>query len=393
MSKGRVLITGATGIMGSWVFCEALERGYTPVVLMRDDNALRARQRLAAVSRMVRGTEAIEPVEFIHGDASAPQFGLPSAEAEALRRRVDLVIHCAACTSFSPSAKEEIWTTNLGGMEHLLRFMDGADAPLYHVSTAYVAGRRCGAVGEGELEHDAGFNNTYEQSKYESERLFRQALAAGRVQGAVFRPGIIVGDSAQGRISQFLNFYSFLRFVDVASRKRFSGRPSLRVIANPGATKNIVPVDWTARALWQILESAGPDGATYHLTNPAPPSHVDLHGWVRSKLPNVQVRLVDQFDGEVTPLENAARAAFRTYRSYLAEEPKFDMTNTFAVLDGSAPFPQLDNAFYDVLLDYARAQRWRGLFGCLPKTPDLDSSRGVFADAGSRDRFDAAAVS
>ena len=38
-----------------------------------------------------------------------------------------------------------------------------------YISTCYVAGKRTGEIFETELEHDAGFRNYYEETKYLAE--------------------------------------------------------------------------------------------------------------------------------------------------------------------------------------------------------------------------------
>ncbi len=363
MSNRSVLITGATGIMGGWVLGEALDRGYAPIALMRDADPAHARERLAAILRLVGREDGLEHVRVVRGDTRQPRLGVSETDAEFLRANLGGMIHCAACTSFNPRQRDEIWATNVEGCRHVLDFLDGTGIPLYHVSTAYVAGRRPGRAREDELIGGYGFNNPYEESKYEAERLVHEAMDAGRIQAAVFRPGILVGAAnAQGRISQFLNFYNFLRLVDLASGGRFNGTRVISFAANPEATKNLVPVDWTAEALWSIIEADGPSAKTYHLTNPNPVSHHSVREWANAYLKPANVRI--DFLAHDGGGEDVSPGSLREYAAYLQDEPCFDRTNTEQALAGTLPFPEVGPALYVELLEYARLRRWRGIFGC-----------------------------
>ncbi|HIJ74961.1 MAG TPA: hypothetical protein HPP83_12755, partial [Candidatus Hydrogenedentes bacterium] len=59
-----------------------------------------------------------------------------------------------------------------------------------------------------------------------------------------------------------------------------------------------------------------------------------------------------------------ANSSFRLYRGYLQYEPAFDLTNTNRALNGTLPFPDLGPSFYMSLLEFARRQKWQGIFGC-----------------------------
>ncbi len=392
MSNRSVLITGATGIMGGWVLGEALDRGYAPVVLMRDASPAQAKERLTAILRLVGREDGQEQVSVVRGDTSAPRLGVSDADADYLRSNLGGMIHCAACTSFNPRQRAETRATNVEGCQHVLDFLAGTDIPLYHVSTAYVAGRRPGRAYENELLDTHGFNNPYEESKYEAEWLVHEAMTDGRIQAAVFRPGILVGAAgAQGRISQFLNFYNFLRLVDLASSGRLNGRRAIPFSANPHATKNLVPVDWTAAALWTIIEAEGPSAKTYHLTNPNPVTHQSVREWANAYLKPANVR-IDFVDQGSENAEDASRGgSLREYAAYLHDEPYFDRANTDEALAGTLPFPEVGPELYVKLLEYARLRRWRGIFGCranpmhfagVAKDEEQSSSAGNTAAVG-----------
>jgi len=360
--RPSVLLTGATGILGSWILNEALERGYSPAVLMRDEDRPHAERRLDAVLRLLGKQDLRREVEIVQGDARQPNLGLDPADARRLRNSAGAFIHCAASTSFNPKDDVNLWETNVSGVQNVLDFVTDSDMALYHVSTAYVAGSRRDASYERELDVGQEFNNTYERSKCTSEQMVRDAFAAGQTYGAIFRPSIIVGATDHGKICDFQNFYGFLRLVDMASSRKPHEYCRIRLEGNADATTNLVPVDWTARALWHIVETEGDRCQTYHLTNPYPETVGRLKEWVNDIIreSNTEFEVVHVLDGTPTALEGIAHSAFQHYRVYLKHQPEFDRTNTERATQMAVPFPKLGPELYRKLLNYARSQRWRG---------------------------------
>lgn len=367
--KDPVLITGATGILGSWVLGEALTRGYRPIVLMRDGDPERALARIQAVLGLIGHADDLDSVQIVRGDTRLPRLGLCNRTANEVRGKVALAIHCAASTSFNPKDDETVWATNVAGASHLIEFISDANAPLFHVSTAYVAGARGGIAYEHELDAPHGFTNTYERSKWEAERLVRDAFDARVASGAVFRPGIIVGSSADGAISDFQNVYGFLRLIDLALARKTNGSLHVRVEGNRDTVSNFVPVDWTAKVLWHIIEQEGPSGRTYHLTNPHGNTLGELKDWVNETLKpsGVRFELVDQLESASSPVELMARSAFQHYRPYTKRQPRFDDANTARATGGHYPFPEEGPAYYEKLLTFARRHRWKGILAATRK--------------------------
>ncbi len=360
----EVFITGATGILGGWILREARKRGFRVSALMRDPNPAAAKRRLQKVVNLVCGDANLDGIRIMLGDVSEPGLGLSPEDYGALRERTGRVIHCAASVSFEPRQEEMIRRTNVNGVRHMLAFVSGKDIPFYHVSTAYVSGDRTGVCRETELDMNQSFNNAYERSKVESEKLIQQAFHSGAAHGAIFRPSIIVGASGSGKIAQFLNFYGFLKVMDAARSGRLLKDGFFRVALHPECTKNLVPVDWAAAAMWHIIEEEGPSGDTYHLTHPKPILQRSLLEWANKRLDGHQVRVkfVNEITEEHSTLERMAKVCLRHYEPYLTTEAYFDRTNTDRALKGKLPFPVTDHAFFDMLYDYARENKWQSIF-------------------------------
>jgi thioester reductase-like protein len=252
-----LLLTGATGMVGRELLVRAAaERRYERVLcLVRPGKGESAQERLDATLKKAGGTPDPKRLIAVAGDVVAPELGLGAAR----KRLADVthVLHCAASVSFDLPLVEarEI---NVHGTERMLALartlprLERFDA----VSTAYVAGLRQDLVHEVDLEHEAGFHNTYEQTKYESEQLLRAAMADLPI--AVHRPSIVVGDSRTGRTGAWKVLYWPLKVI---------ARGFLPIIPfDPEGRLDIVPVDFVADGVMALSNDPDTLGRTFHLT-------------------------------------------------------------------------------------------------------------------------------
>lgn len=176
----RLLVTGASGVIGRELV-PRLQEGGADVVLL-------TRRPLADDSRL-----------WIRGDIERPGLGIDSPEA--LHESITGIVHCAARTEFS-IGENEAERANVTATDHVLNF--GARCArldrVVLLSTVYVAGKRTGRITGKELQHDAGFVNEYERSKYRMEERaeeWRTKLPVG-----IVRTSTIIGHS-DGTVSRF----------------------------------------------------------------------------------------------------------------------------------------------------------------------------------------------
>ena len=322
---GVVLLTGATGFLGTEVARLLLERSdLTLVALVQAENDEEARRAaMRAWYERAELTAAVgHRVEVVAGDVTRPRLGLEPAAYSRLVRRLTHVIHAAANVRFDASLAE-LRRTNVVGTENVLAIAQAAHADhglerVLHVSTAYVAGRREGDIGEDDLTDRFGFENDYERTKYEAERLAREAMTTLPV--TVVRPSMIVGDSRTGEVTTFNTVYVLLRRYLVRHRRVIPASPALRV--------NIVPVDHVADAIVRLLVDPRAEGCTVHLTAPwaTLPTAAELVGavrtWARAEL---GVRLPRPIFVPLprVPLPGGAGDRLDIVRPYLSERRTF----------------------------------------------------------------------
>ncbi len=360
----RIFLTGATGFVGSYLAYELLKKGYKLILLVRgskDGAEARVKKSLAY---LLDGQDEYyklkKNIELISGDISEDNLGIDAGVLTRLRSEVDAVFHCAALTGFEEGCRDQLRQHNVEGTRQLLDFTLRLKNPeLHHVSTAYVCGRKNGVSYEDELDTGQIFNNPYEESKCEAEKLIWLYRQKHSFHAAIYRPSIIVGDSAAGRTSNFTGAYSFIKAIvfltELFTRDlgRDGGRAQtagvsfkenrlnipLRISAISRKTLNIVPVDYVVSAMISAFEQPGPDGKTYHLVNPSPPTLEKLNAALSSILNITGLTLTEPEDFETQPMTEWERFFIESIQEvgpYLTgKEPAFDDSNTRAVLTGT----------------------------------------------------------
>ncbi len=250
LAGARVLLTGATGRLGRCVAEELAAAGCDLVLIVRASSPEAARNR---VRQALAPSVSWRQLTAISGDVSQPWLGLGVRGRRRLLASLDAVVHAAATTSFT-SPLEAARATNVAATRHILAFAERAPRLLRfaHVSTAFVAGRRTGRILEPELEHDNGFLNTYQQSKYEAELLlahYRDVLPI-----VVFRPSIVLdGPGSLQRRSAFRFAFELVR------------RSLMPAVPGSASTPvDLVTEGDAARAIARLLFMSGADGV-YHV--------------------------------------------------------------------------------------------------------------------------------
>ena len=381
------LVTGAVGFLGSYLMHGLLRAGCRVAALVRSAADSPAKVRLERILEW-HGIGDAGGIELVEGDLASPGLGLPPDTHRSLARRVDGIVHCAACTSFSEGKRATIYASNVDGTARLLEFAETASLrAFHHVSTAYVAGCRSGTCAET-IEDAPGFFNPYESSKHESERMVMEFGRRRGVPAYVHRPSIIVGDSVDGRTLRFNAMYFPVRraqyLIQLVTKdveendgrlaaqmgvsRREDGRIHLplRFDTGPpqGGILDLVPIDYVVTAVLAILESDAEPGV-YHLVNPRPSSVAELveFGSRYLNVTGVAACPTDAFqDNPMNDLERRLDADLEVYRPYLRDTRRFDAQRAERVLDAAgvrcSPF---DYESFRRCIDFALACDWNPL--------------------------------
>ena len=220
----------------------------------------------------------LENFALVEGDITKPNLGIAETDLGLIRSETTDVFHLAAVYDLAV-AKNVAYTVNFEGTKNVNEFA-GSVKNLHrynYVSTCYVAGKRKGRILETELEHNAGFRNHYEETKY---------LAELEVEGlkkelpvTIFRPSVVVGDSKTGETAKYDGIYYLIQYLRRA--------PKLLRVINVGNTKvrlNLVPVDFVVESMAALAFDENTEGETLALADPAPLTTAELFDLIAAKL-------------------------------------------------------------------------------------------------------------
>lgn len=401
------LLTGATGLLGSYLLRDSLLAGHHMAVLARSSKSETARQRIEASLRrweMVLGETLPRPV-VLEGDLSHDNLGLDHPSLRWIAQNCEAVVHNAASLTFRGDDPDgEPWLSNVEGTRRMLDVCRSTGVrKFHHVSTAYVCGLREGLILEDEVDVGQTLGNVYEKSKLQAELMIRNADFLD--PPTFYRPAIIVGDSETGYTTTFHGFYAPLKLAHTMANKVVRGATAGKLLMaalglKGGDRKNFVPVNWVSAVLSHIHSRPELHGQTYHLTSPNPVM-ITLMSLVMQDAVEAYSPLADPSDGwtcDGSWFEKTFRDQMAIYGAYWRDDPQFDVTNTCKAAPHLA-CPDLDRDTMMRLAKHAidtnfgrqRQPKLRPEFdvhghmsGLLQAREDLPESNGRMAHLGLR---------
>ena len=354
------LLTGATGLLGSYLLRDGLRHGDRLALLVRPSGSASARERVEDIVARWEHTEATvlpRPV-VIEGSLTEVDLGLDGGSRRWIGRHCDRVLHNAASLAFHATPEGEPYLSNVEGTGRLLELCrDMGIRQFHHVSTAYVCGLRSDRCREAELDVGQMLGNDYERSKLQAETMVREAPYLDRP--TIFRPAIIVGDSESGYTSTFHGFYALLKLAHTLARWIARGSTNAEALISAfqlsGAErKNFVPVNWVSAVMTHVVRQPAHHGKTYHLVARQPLLLCRMAQVIQEAV-EAYSTLADEddatrCDGEW--FQEAFKEQLEIYRPYWRDDPEFDYANTAAAA-AHLPCPVMDGPMATRLAKHA----------------------------------------
>eukprot|EP01133_Synstelium_polycarpum_P014262 gene14262-16835_t len=183
-----ILITGATGFLGSHILYELAKSpafSETRIILLQRDPATSMRSIYTQLSYHADPIvhTLSDRIQVVKGDVSLPNLGLDSANLTMLLNSVTMVIHSAARVDMSASL-EDLERDNVMGLLHILDFIQPT-VHLHYLSTMSVLLSR----------QDDDIYGSYAQSKWMCEYILQQHR---HISLTIHRPAMICRHSSLG---------------------------------------------------------------------------------------------------------------------------------------------------------------------------------------------------
>ena len=266
-----VLLTGATGFLGSHVLYELLMTTNVQVYCLIRPNARVSIEEKLNDTMQFYFEDSITTllknrVTVIQGDLGHQRLGLSDKDELTIINQIDAIIHCGADVRHFGAA-EQFSDVNVEGTKYLLKLAKRKKGVHFHyVSTMGIpeelAANNWGFdEAQGNFNYDYQLDNVYTQSKLEAENLVRQASMQA-IPISIYRVGNLTCHSETGKFQRNIDDNAFYRMI----------KSMLYLGKTPSAHWHIdfTPINYASQALVALACQSASNGHVFHLCNPTP---------------------------------------------------------------------------------------------------------------------------
>jgi nucleoside-diphosphate-sugar epimerase len=256
----NILLTGATGTLGSRVLFSLLELHlqsidtiYLPV---RKKTSVSPEQRIKNVVSSEFATDFVKNnlFEILTKIRTVDAADLLDPSSFLEHHKLDYFIHSAGFVNLStdPAAKEEIFSQNLQFTKDIFHAYGKHINKFVYISTAFAAGNMGGLLDNDYTGiKNSNYRNHYEASKHASENYLLKVGKERNIPIQILRPSVLGGnikESPNYFISKYMVFYLFAKFFHNNNTK-----DAIRITTKADTGLNIIPTDYAAQVIAMVI--------------------------------------------------------------------------------------------------------------------------------------------
>ena len=220
----KILLTGATGTLGSQVLFSLLEEKFSSIE--RIYLPVREKKSTSSEKRIFNMLQSDFAPKFIKNNLTEIRAKITTVSAKDILNperflfgaKITHFIHSAGFVNLStlPEAKAEIFKENFDFTKSIFEAYSKLIDKFIYISTAFSVGNSGGLIPNDYLKTEpTAHRNHYEASKYASEKYLTQAGAVAGIPIQILRPSVLGGnikDAPNYFISKYMVFYLFAKF-------------------------------------------------------------------------------------------------------------------------------------------------------------------------------------
>ncbi|MBW4575233.1 MAG: amino acid adenylation domain-containing protein [Aphanothece sp. CMT-3BRIN-NPC111] len=339
-----ILLTGATGFLGSFLLYELLQQSQADIYcLVRASNAELGKQKIQSSLELYSiWNESFQSrIIPVIGELSKPLLGLSEQQFREMASIIDAIYHNGAFVNFT-FPYSVLKAANVLGTQEILRLASQLKIkPVHFISSTSVAvpaGNNDITLIREQYCADAHevLEGGYIQSKWVAEKLVNIAGDRG-LPVSIYRPGRVAGHSKTGACNP-----------DDHTFRTIKGCIQLGSAPKRNAMVNIMPVDYVSQAIVHLSKQQESLGKTFHLVNPNPAQWNEFVSWICTFGYPLQQISENEWQTELLKVaerspSNALYPLLPVVSQKVSEEPtsnsaelKFDCQNTLNGLAGTS---------------------------------------------------------
>lgn len=378
-------ITGSTGLVGSHVLFELLQKIHTEkldakvylLVRKREFESPKGRIRdllhsaiAPAFVRKLPVDKLLERIECIESDLKNNQLVkiLQQLELKDLT-----VVHIAASTNLmqGPNAEQDVFENNYFGTLNLIHSLKSVSVKRFSfISTAFSCGVQDDRdiIGNDYLKYSAyNFRNPYEGHKNKIEKILYAECAEKGIDLQILRPAVVCGrlmDTPLYYTTKFDVFYGWAKFFYM--RKDKIGNSGFRIAINELGTQNIVPVDYVAKVITKAIHTD--TIKQLNIVSENPPLHKDYLGKILDKIGISNYEFVDTVPEDLSIWETLYyKSVGRVFEPYLSNKNLVFDTQVLNTVFGEFQFKDVSKNF-GKLIQYAISRKFEESLPAVPRS-------------------------
>ncbi len=254
-----IFINGANGYVASNFINKLLTQNYKVIALVRASSKYSSDERMReALSEINDGEyKNIKNLKVYSYSLLDDNFSIPQKHLEDIFEGDVDYFHFAASLKFDLKSKDEIFETNLKGVENSIKVFSkyaSKSSRFFFIGTAYSCGKISGLFEEKFYadEDISSFRNYYELSKRVAENIVKKHIDKSGLNGHVIRLSQVVGNNKTGVTKTDYGIFDFAKRIHSLAYKY--PNKTVRVHVNPDSTQNLIPIDTVVGYLTRTIE-------------------------------------------------------------------------------------------------------------------------------------------
>ncbi|PFY41743.1 amino acid adenylation domain-containing protein [Bacillus toyonensis] len=352
-NRKKILLTGSTGFLGSYILRDLIEQNYEVYVLIRGNNPDKRLQE--KYHFYFKKTLPSHSIHILNGDITKKYLGLDYQIFYELSNKIDAIIHSAADVRFHGNFKK-FNVNNIEGTKNMLQLLElNSNIEFHHISTVglledlAVEGLWDAFNNDTRKTMDIQ-NNTYTKTKLAAENVVLDQLHNREV--FIYRIGNLVGSMESGQFQENIRdnaLYGWIRSMILLNKA-----------IDVDWQVDLTPVDFASKVIVNAL-STDTNRRIFHVCHYDPIPHKKMVEYIKNmgyKIDFLSVKEFEEylFDEEAKNPEGVELVIIKLDRNNLRNSPYiFDSKQTLKDLHLEEYVPKLDEKFIHRLLQYGQS--------------------------------------